>query len=63
MALNRRGLLTGGIGAVAAGLLSGCGGKDLDDLLAQAATVPKSTARLTWWVSEIPRGAVPSSPT
>ncbi|MEU2890928.1 extracellular solute-binding protein [Streptomyces albidoflavus] len=60
MALNRRGLLTGGIGAAAAGLLSGCGGKDLDDLLAQAATVPKSTARLTWWVSEIPsrRGAV-----
>lgn len=60
MSLHRRALLTGALGAAAAGLLSGCGGKDLDDLLAQAATVPRKPARLTWWVSEIPsrRGAV-----
>ncbi|MEV0849569.1 extracellular solute-binding protein [Streptomyces sp. NPDC049954] len=60
MSLHRRALLTGAMGAAAAGLLTGCGGKDLDGLLAQAATVPRKGARLTWWVSEIPsrRGAV-----
>ncbi|MEU2251432.1 extracellular solute-binding protein [Streptomyces sp. NPDC019224] len=60
MSLRRRALLTGAATAAAAGLLSGCGGKDLDDLLAQAAAVPKKPARLTWWVSEIPsrRGSV-----
>ncbi|MEV1025889.1 extracellular solute-binding protein [Streptomyces sp. NPDC050264] len=60
MALNRRALLAGGVSTVAAGLLSGCGGKNLDDLLTRAATTPKARARLTWWVSEIPsrRGAV-----
>lgn len=54
MSLHRRTLLTGAMSATAAGLLAGCGGKDLDDLLAQAATVPTKPARLTWWVSEIP---------
>ncbi|CAM5407209.1 hypothetical protein SALBM135S_01383 [Streptomyces alboniger] len=60
MSLHRRALLTGALSTAAAGLLSGCGGKDLDGLLEQAATVPKKAARLTWWVSEIPsrRGAV-----
>ncbi|WP_369214767.1 extracellular solute-binding protein [Streptomyces flavofungini] len=60
MSLHRRALLTGALSAAAAGLLSGCGGKDLDGLLEQAATVPRRPARLTWWVSEIParRGAV-----
>ncbi|MFD4900587.1 extracellular solute-binding protein [Streptomyces sp. NPDC058411] len=60
MTLDRRTLLTSAAGVAAAGLLAGCGGKDLDDLLTQAATVPREPARLTWWVSEIPsrRGAV-----
>ncbi|MFG2427226.1 extracellular solute-binding protein [Streptomyces sp. NPDC048590] len=60
MALHRRSLLAGIGSAVAAGLLAGCGGRDLDDLLTQAATASKKPARLTWWVSEIPsrRGAV-----
>ncbi|MFJ8950902.1 extracellular solute-binding protein [Streptomyces sp. NPDC102381] len=60
MALHRRTVLAGVGSAVAAGLASGCGGRDVDDLVAQAATVPKKPARLTWWVSEIPsrRGAV-----
>ncbi|MFE3515195.1 extracellular solute-binding protein [Streptomyces sp. NPDC059166] len=60
MALHRRSLLAGVGSAAAAGLLSGCGGGDLDGLLTQAATAPRKPARLTWWVSEIPsrRGAV-----
>lgn len=60
MSLYRRKLLTGAVTAAAAGLLSGCGGRNLDDLLAQAASAPTKPARLTWWVSEIPsrRGAV-----
>ncbi|MET8468535.1 extracellular solute-binding protein [Streptomyces sp. NPDC006422] len=60
MALRRRSLLAGAGSAVAAGLLSGCGGRDLDDLLTRAAAVPRGPARLTWWVSEIPsrRGSV-----
>ena len=60
MSLHRRALLRGAASAAAAGVLSGCGGGDLDDLLSQAATAPRKPARLTWWVSEIPsrRGAV-----
>ncbi|MGV9984286.1 extracellular solute-binding protein [Streptomyces olivaceus] len=54
MSLRRRTLLTGALSAAAAGLLTGCGGKDLDDLLTRAAAVPRGPARLTWWVSEIP---------
>ncbi|RLL69306.1 extracellular solute-binding protein [Streptomyces sp. Z26] len=60
MSLHRRTLLTGAVSAATAGLLSGCGGADVDDLLARAATVPDEPAELKWWVSEIPsrRGAV-----
>ncbi|WP_306316771.1 MULTISPECIES: extracellular solute-binding protein [unclassified Streptomyces] len=60
MALHRRSLLAGAGSAAAAGLLSGCGGRELDDLLARAAAVPNKPARIAWWVSEIPsrRGAV-----
>jgi multiple sugar transport system substrate-binding protein len=60
MSPHRRALLTGAVSIAAASLLSGCGGRDVDDLVARAAVVPKKPAHLTWWVSEIPtrRGAV-----